>query len=228
MDNNSWRQLFFKLGLLGALTFLLLTSLAMYLYPGGTIHAPELESYSFLNNYFSDLGRTRTFDRQSNLTCHILFKTALTFTGLTLMLYFTALPTLFSKTETRILITIAAVLGLIAGGSYIGIGWVPWNEDYWLHRKYVRASFLSFLTMSLFYAVAIFSEPKYPNKYGRVLLLFCAVLLIQIAIMFFGPRAYRTSAGLFLQAVAQKVVVYAEILVMVYLAWGAIRLERKL
>jgi len=228
MNRLSWRQLFFWFGLLGALLFLVLTGLAMYLYPGGTIHAPELESYSFLNNYFSDLGRTKTFDGLSNRTCHSIFKAALTISGFTLILFFIALPSLFSKPSTKMLITIAAVLGIVAGVCYIGIGWVPWNEDYWVHRRYVRISFLAFLGMTLLYTTAIFSDPNYPNKYGRALLTFFIVLLIQIIIMFFGPRAYRTSEALFLQAVAQKIVVYAEILVMVYMAWGAIKLEKRI
>jgi len=45
--------------------------------------------------------------------------------------------------------------------------------------------------------------------------------------MFFGPRAYRNSEALFLQAVAQKIVVYSEIIVMAYMAFGAIKLSKK-
>jgi len=199
----------------------------MYLYPGGTIHAPELESYSFLNNYFSDLGRTRTFDGISNMTCHRIFKAALTISGSTLILFFIALPTLFTKPTTKTLVIIASILGIIAGLCYIGIGWVSWNESYWGHRRYVRISFLAFLIMIIFYAAAIYSERSYPNKYGNALLVFFIVLLIQIIIMFFGPRAYRNSEALFLQAVAQKIVVYSEILVMAYMALGAIQLSSK-
>lgn len=221
----NWQKLFFSISLIGAICFLVLTTLAMYLYPGGTIHAPELESYSFLNNYFSDLGRTRTFDGVSNMTCHRIFKAALTISGSTLILFFTALPSLFKKPSTKTLAIIAAVLGIIAGFCYIGIGWVPWNESYWGHRRYVRISFLSFLSMIVFYVLAIYSERSYPNKYGKVLLVFFIILLIQIIIMFFGPRAYRNSEALFLQAVAQKIVVYSEILVMGYMAFGAIKLR---
>lgn len=221
----NWQKLFFSISLIGAICFLALTTIAMYLYPGGTIHAPELETYSFLNNYFSDLGRTRTFDGVSNMTCHRIFKAALTISGATLILFFIALPSLFTKPGTKALAIFAAILGIVAGLCYIGIGWVPWNESYWGHRRYVRISFLSFLTMILFYVSAIYADRSYPNKYGNILLVFFIVLLIQIIIMFFGPRAYRTSEALFLQAVAQKIVVYAEIIVMAYMALGAIRLS---
>lgn len=223
----NWQKLFFSISLIGAFSFLFLTTLAMYLYPGGTIHAPELEAYSFLNNYFSDLGRTRTFDGTSNISCHRIFKAALTTSGATLILFFIALPSLFKQTVPKTLAIIAAILGSIAGLCYIGIGWVPWNESYWGHRVYVERSFLAFLIMVIFYIFAIYSERSYPNKYGNVLLVFFIILLIQIIIMFFGPRAYRNSEALFLQAVAQKIVVYSEILVMAFMALGAIRLSEK-
>ncbi len=223
---RSWRRFILYLGFLGALQFLLFTSLAMWLYPGGTIHQPDLESYSFLNNYFSDLGRTRTFDRQSNLLCHYIFKGTLTITGLTLALYFLVIPTLFSNGVSRGLASMAALLGIAAGCCYIGIGWIPWNESYWRHTFYVRWGFIAFLAMSFFYILAILADKHYPNRYAKAFLIFASVLAVQIVIMLFGPRAYRNSEALFLQAVAQKVVVYAEILVMIYQARGAIRLLR--
>ena len=40
--------------------------------------------------------------------------------------------------------------------------------------------------------------------------------------MLFGPRAYRSNTGLLIQAVAQKVLVYSEILVMLFQAYGAL------
>ena len=224
-NSNSWRQIFIWLGLLGAIQFLLLTSVAMWVYPGGTIHQPELESYSFLNNYFSDLGRTRTFDRESNQLCHYLFKTTLTISGITLILFFLAAPFLFSNGASKLLATLAALLGIAAGLCYIGIGWVPWNERYWGHTWFVQNGFFAFLGMAFFYILAIFIDEHYPNRYGYAFLIFALVLAVQIVIMLFGPRAYRNSEALFLQAVAQKVVVYAEILVMIYQAKGALTLS---
>ena len=41
--------------------------------------------------------------------------------------------------------------------------------------------------------------------------------------MIFGPRAYRSNDSLFIQAVAQKVVVYSEIIVMLFQAVGTLK-----
>ena len=221
---KDWRKWCFLLGIIGAIQFLVLTSGAMTIYPGGTIHEPQLETYNFLYNYFSDLGRTFTFDRSSNQHSHMLFKTALTLSGLCLIIFFLALPGLFHRPLAKGLIGFAAFFGICSGLCYIGIGWVPYNLNYYGHIVFVRTGFILFLLMSLFYTLAILAEPTYPNRYAGAFGIFSIILAIQIYIMLFGPRAWRTNEGLLLQAVAQKVVVYAEILCMLYQSWGAWRL----
>ncbi|MFT4667842.1 MAG: hypothetical protein ACI8YQ_001751 [Polaribacter sp.] len=220
---KNWRQIFIYIGLLGAIQFILLTVLAMWLYPGGTIHEPELESYSFFTNYFSDLGRTYTFDRTPNSLCHNLFKATLSITGASLILFFIAIPGLFDAEASKVCISIAALFGIAAGLCYIAIGWVPWDVDYWNHVGYVRTGFLAFLGMTIFYSFAILFDLEYPNKYAYAFLIFGLILGVQIVIMLFGPRAWRNEEALLLQAVAQKVVVYAEILVMIYVVNGALK-----
>ena len=220
-----WRGWFFVLGILGGLQFLVLTSLAMYIYPGGTVHQPDLESYSFLYNFFSDLGRTRTFRGVDNGAAYLLFTTALSLAGFTLMLFFIALPGLFKNRVAQALIVLGVFFGILASACYLGIAAHPWNLRYYDHTFYVRLGFIAFLMMAFLYALAILAEPDYPNHYAYILFLFIFVLGTQIVIMLFGPRAYRSNEALYLQAVAQKVVVYAEIACMIYLAFGAFRLH---
>ncbi len=222
-----WKLWFFRLGIFAAIQFFILTALAMWVYPGGTIHSPNLEAYDFLNNYFSDLGRTRTFDGSSNTISHLLFKTALGISGVCLILFFIALPSLFESRGGKILVLIASLFGIFAGMCYIGIAEVPYNENYWGHRTFVRTGFINFLLMSFAYTAAILFERDYPNHYAIVFGIFVVVLFIQVSIMLFGPRAYHSSQALFLQATAQKIVVYSEILVMMYQSFGAIKVWKK-
>ena len=199
----------------------------MVVYPGGTIHDPGQEGYSFAYNYFSDLGRTRTFDGSSNILTHLIFKTALSIGGICLMLFFTALPALFKQPLAKFLAVITTVFGIMAGISYIGIANIPWNVDYWGHRVFVRFGFLAFLAMTFFYTLAILIEKQYPNRYAFAMTVFALILGIQITIMFFAPRAWRSNDALFLQAVAQKIVVYAEILCMLYQSYGALKIAKQ-
>ncbi len=223
MNTRNWQKLLFQVGVFGTFQFLVLTVLAMFLYTGGTIHHPEYEQYDFLYNYFSDLGRTLTFDGSANWMSHILFRTTLTISGVGLILFFIALPGLFKLNSSKVLILIASFFGIMAGVCYIGIANVPWNIDLRLHRFWVYRGFVSFLLMCIFYSAAILSEKNYPNRYAKAFGVFGIVLFIQIVIMIFGPRAYRSNEGLFIQAVAQKIVVYSEIIVMLFQAIGTLK-----
>jgi len=223
---TTWQKRCYALGIFGALQFIVLTILAMLVYPGGTLHEPDLEQYSFLYNFFSDLGRTVTFDRTSNWLTHLIFKTTLTVGGICLIVFFVALPQLFTRPSSKVLALLTMVFGVLAGGSYIGIGQVPWNVNYWGHRLYVRVGFLAFLAMTFFYTLAILMDKNYPKRYAAAMGVFAIVLAVQITIMFYATNAWHSNEALYLQAVAQKVVVYAEILCMLYQSYGALKLSK--
>jgi len=223
MEKQKWQKLFFQFGVFGTFQFLSLTILAMLIYPGGTIHHPEYEQYDFLYNYFSDLGRTFTFDGSPNWLSHIIFTITLTVSGVCLIIFFVALPTLFKSNSSKVLILIASFFGIMSGICYIGIANVPWNLDLGLHHSWVYKGFISFLLMTIFYSAAILVEKDYPNRYAKAFGIFAIILFIQIVIMIYGPRAYRSNTGLLIQAVAQKIVVYSEILVMLFQALGALK-----
>ncbi len=209
--------------LLSALLFFVLSSWAMAEYPGGTIHDRATEGYSFWYNYFSDLGRTRSWNGAPNALSSRLFQAGLITVGISLGAYFLLLPAIFRKAEARFLATVASILGLMAAASYIGIALYPLNVNYRMHTVFVRAGFIAFLAMSLFYTLSILNEPGYPRHYAQAFAVFILILGVQVAIMLFGPRAWSSPGALLLQASAQKVVVYAEMLCMVYQGVGAWR-----
>ncbi|MDQ2713331.1 MAG: hypothetical protein M3Z08_00285, partial [Chloroflexota bacterium] len=55
--NAFWRVGIFRLAVAVCLLFLLLTVIAMLLYPGGTMANHHSQGYTFFLNFFSDLGR---------------------------------------------------------------------------------------------------------------------------------------------------------------------------
>lgn len=217
------QKILIGLGIFGTFQFLILVHLAMYLYKGGSIHQPNLDAYSFTTNFFSDLGRRRLPGGGMNLPTSLIFKTTMAMTGICVSLFFLAVPRLFKKNGTKALASIAAFFGIVAGISYILIGNVPYDMDYWGHTRYVRIGFISFFFMVIFYTTAIFAERGYPNRYGWLFILFGVILLVQISVMLLGPRSWRSPEALYLQAVAQKIVVYAEVICMLMQAIGARR-----
>jgi len=114
-------------------------------------------------------------------------------------------------------------LGAIAGIGYIGVAFNPIDEGYWIHVKYVQWGFIGFWCMTLTCAYLIFRSPDFSDFYARMLVAFAVILGIQICIMLFGPRSWTSDVALRLQVIAQKIVVYSEILAMVLLAYGAMR-----
>ncbi len=219
---KDWRRYAVWLGLLGALQFFVLSSVAMWHYPGGTLHDRSTAGYSFLYNYFSDLGRTMSWSNEPNAMSNLYFGGSLTLVGGLLAVFFAGLPTLFKTDDGRFWAVLAAVSGVVAALCYIGIAQTPLDVNYFRHTLFVRAGFIAFLGMSITYGLAISAEPYYPNKYASAFLVFGAVLSIQIVIMLFGPRSWTSPQALLLQASAQKVVVYAELLCMIYQCRGAL------
>lgn len=198
--SNSWRKYAFIGGIVAIIQFLVLTTAAIWIYDGGTLHQPDHSGYDFWNNFFSDLGRTVDFRRNPNTIPHWLFKIALSVCGVALVFFFLALPGLFKRKSTKTLAIMASIFGMISAVSYIGIANVPWNLNYWGHVAFVRVGFLAFLAVTVFYALAILLEPDYPNRYAVAFLVFAVILGIQITVMFFGPRAYRSAEALHITA----------------------------
>lgn len=209
-----------RLGIFGALQFFVLSAIAMRHYPGGTIHNRTSTGYSFLYNYFSDLGRLQSWNGQYNAMSNFYFTNSLTLAGAGLTIFFIVLPVVFRSEAGRRFALAAALTGIFAALCYIGIARTPLDVNYWRHTLYVRAGFISFLAMSLCFALAIFSEPNYPKHFGYAFILFGGILFVQIAIMILGPRSWSSPHALFLQATAQKIVVYAELVCMMYQCWG--------
>ncbi len=220
------KRLFILIGIIGAIQFLVLTTYAMFIYSGGTIHNHELTSYSFFTNYFSDLGRTHTFNRTPNWSCHYLFKTSLTIAGICIMLFFSTLQSFFDDSYTKFLAIMATIFGVIAGACYIALSWLPYDVYFYEHRYSVQVGFISFLLMSCFYTAIIFKTDFYPNKYGWAFILFMFILFPQILIMIYGPRSWSSPEALMLQATSQKVVVYSEILCLLYQTVGLWKISK--
>jgi hypothetical protein len=213
---------FYLIGLLGALQYTGVTFWLMSFYPGGRIGFRGSAGYDFMMNFLSDLARTSGFGRGHNPTSFGYMMT-LASAGVSTIIFFSALSYYFFRQTGSTGAILCALLGLVAGGGYIGVALNPIDEGYWIHVKYVQWGFIGFWTMILVVAYFIFRTPSFSNFYGRMLLIFAAILGIQICIMLLGPRSWSSEGALFLQVTAQKIVVYSEILVMSLLAFGAMR-----
>ncbi|MHA1969259.1 MAG: hypothetical protein ACW964_15845 [Candidatus Hodarchaeales archaeon] len=190
--------------------FLLLTSLAALLYPGG---------YDYLGYYFSDLGAVVARNGASNSFSSTMFFITLTLTGLAIIPLWLILPSLFKEsTVERLLSILGSIIGLIAVPLLIAIGMFPMDTQSELHGFFARYMFLSFGIAILIYSIAIVVNQNYSNFYSLIGL---AIFILVIIYVFFELGDLHTFV--------QKVIVYSYIVwafIQVFRIWPSVKPEK--
>jgi hypothetical protein len=221
-----WLPPAFTAVLVACLQFVVLTLAAMALYPGGTVADPTVARYSFVRNFFSDLGRTVSPLGEPNLAAAVLFAVALALAGAGLALFFLATPWFFTHSRGLGLVSgLGSVFGVLSGLSFMGVAFTPANLLLEAHRWFVLTAFRTFLPPVICYSVAILASRRVPNRFALVYLGFAALLAAYLQLLVRGP-ALDSAAGLIVQATGQKIIVYAAILCIGIQAAGARRLVR--
>ncbi len=210
------------------IAFILLTVLAMVFYPGGTQDDESVVGYSLWENFFSDAGRTEALIGVPNTLSFVLFTLALLMVGVVMIIWFRAMPVLFNTSKTaRRLSLAAAVLGAIAGLSFIAVACTPSNLNMDLHMNFVYAAFLCFTTAFVLLTAAMFLENGYPNIYPAALIVFLLMLITYIYLALARP-VFGGFPTLAIQATSQKIIVYTMIVSTMFQAYGALKvLNRK-
>jgi len=194
--------------------FIVLTILAMFLYPGGAKFALEATHYLFFQNFFSDLGATRSHSEKSNLVSMVLFIVALSTLGLG-MLFSSPLWTLGSasgaaqKPSRSLAGRAAQIFAVLSGLCYLGVAVTPWNLFLAAHNAFVKGAF----TLLLGFVVSLLVQQMGSSNAKPYLAANCVyllLLLVYVYLLFAGPRL-DTADGLAVQVVAQKIITYISI-----------------
>lgn len=225
--HSFWRRGVFSLTMIGCVLFVVLTIGAMLFYAGGTLVDPTTSGYSFLTNYFSDLGLTWSHARLPNTVSAILFIAALTMAGAGLILFFLAFPRFFARSLSgKLLSAIGSTFGVIAGLLFVGVALTPANLVLETHLAVMMWAFRTFTVAVICYTIAIFRERDYPNRFGFVLIAFAALLVLYVLLLVAGP-AYDSPEGIVVQAVGQKAIVYASVTSIFVQAYGVKQIARE-
>jgi hypothetical membrane protein len=208
--------------MVGCGLFIVLTIIAMFFYPGGTLTDETTRGYSFFENFFSDLGLIRAHAGGPNTVSALLFFVALNMVGVGMGLFFLAFPQFFQASQSaRRLSAIGSVLGILAALSFLGVAFTPADVNLDLHKDFVIWAFRFFPAAVLFYTIVMFRE-GYPKAYCWVFVVFFALLIAYMLLLELGPDI-DTYQGMAIQAVGQKIIVYASITSTIIQAWGARR-----
>jgi hypothetical protein len=227
-QNKFWRVDVFLLAMSGSALFVALTFIAMFFFPGGTLTNPNTQGYSFFHNFFSELGFFVTKSGAPNTISASLFMPALTMAGGGLALFFFAFPQFFEHTPLlRRLSALGSFSGILAGICFVGVAFTPADIFLDAHYQFVIWAFRFFPLAVCFYIPAIFLHPTFPRGYGWLLVGFLLALVAYLLLLEFGPSATSSPLGNMIQVVGQKLIVYASIGCVLFLAWGALRTNQK-
>jgi hypothetical protein len=222
MRQSFWAGAAYRVVIAGILAFLALTTLAMFVYPGGTSLDKTSAGYQFFFNFFSDLGRTVAHNGQPNTLASVLFVLAMACAGGGLIMFFIAFTRFFQHTSVeRVISWVATGFGVIAGVCFIGVGLAPSNVNQRLHGLFVLSAFGTFLIATATYAILILREPAYPNRYAWPFLVFALMLAVYMWVLTQGPR------DTFIQVTAQKIIVYASVGSVLLQAFAAQRVNKR-
>ncbi|MCL4867455.1 MAG: hypothetical protein KJ063_00670 [Anaerolineae bacterium] len=202
--------------MIGCGQFVLLTLLAMLFYAGGNAANPADTGYHFFRNFFSDLGLTVAHNGQANTVSFLMFTTALSGAGFSLILFFGLLPAFFQSDYIGWqLARVGSIAGLIAGLCFIGVAFTPADQYLETHTNFVFGAFGSYFVAVLFYLGSMIRVPAFAPVYRALLVGFALVLGWYVWLLFYGPR------DLILQVTGQKIVAYSAIVTIFFLAYGA-------
>jgi hypothetical membrane protein len=141
----------------GAILAAVLTIIAMFLYPGGTVLNPNTSGYSFFQNSLSDLGATVAWNGHVNPSSriHLAASVMLVLAGVGC---FGSLVRLYSGSPiTTWLAGTAGAVAALAGVGLIGAGLAPYDRDAALHRWFSLLAVMAFpvATSLLFVATVV-------------------------------------------------------------------------
>lgn len=224
--SGGWRRRIYQFALFACIQFIILTVLSMSFYPGGTLRNPGSASYSFERNFFSDLGLMTARNGAENTVSAALFIVALTTGGFALLLYFLTAPPLYRANRRAYWLALAGSgFGMLVSIGFVGIAFTPADVLLDAHVQFVLLAFRALPVMAFLYSIAIVQAPDYPNRYAAAFGVFGALLVGYLWLLTAGPNS-ATESGLVIQALGQKIIVYAAIITMTYQCLGALYLTR--
>ncbi len=188
--------------------FVLFQILGMYLYPGGTILDSSTRGYSFVMNFFSDMGAYAARNGEPNYLSMIIFAISLSMVGCTFSVYYIALPNIFGNDRLNFWLSTLGTFFAIGGSiCMIGTGFTPTDLVYDTHVLFANNIFHFFLITALAYTIVIYRSGIIKIKYVFGYGLFFISILIYVLILQYGPPASSGQSALIFQVTSQKIIV---------------------
>lgn len=207
------------------ISFIAFTALAMLFYPGGKFHNHNSIGYSFIENFFSDLGRWRTYSGDTKYISLCLFAVAIFFlSGAFLNFIFSFVDDIANHKNYPTVKLIAKISTVTFCLLLCGVALTPYDLVFNAHLLDVRVCFIMMVPVSWSISYLIYQDHTLPNKYMSLLFFVSIALIVYIYILFFGPRV---SDNKYFQPIAQKSIVYLLSFSLIYVAHGCNKYLKK-
>ncbi|MFX1385234.1 MAG: hypothetical protein ACFFBP_22700 [Promethearchaeota archaeon] len=226
MKIKNWRQFSFLLMIICIIQFLILTTLAMFFYPGGNMINPNTHGYSFFKNFISDLGRTKSISGKPNIISLILYTIAGVSFSISLILFVLALRHHFKDNiKKKIIPNLIMILGIISA-FFILIGYLtPWDIFGSTHVLCGLIFTSTGVITLLLYAIAILYNEQYSNRMAIILFFVFSFAVVNLFIIIFLKYNANTIESLMFQVSLQKFTLYSFIISLLIQGFYILKLE---
>ncbi len=187
-----------KVSVVAAILFLVFSTTAIILYPGGSHFTPDAKSFSFTRNFLSDLGLTTGYDMQLiPEAVKVLFSFALMASAVAIASFFSQ----FGSSKAK-------VFGWLTSLSIIFLIFLPSDEHLWPHR----ITFVSAVIFLLFASWSLYSFLNSDSLFKKLTFAFSVLTSAYVLWLFFGPLPETSVGANIIHAFGQKFIAYGFIL----------------
>ncbi|MBY9008099.1 MAG: hypothetical protein KGD63_15265 [Candidatus Lokiarchaeota archaeon] len=226
--NKKWQNYAFIFIIIAPIQYIILSSIAMIFYSGGTLNNHLSLGYNFWNNFFSDLGRFIALSGQPNYISFTIFTISALIMSISLIPFIISLYKLFQdKNKENNYIIFGSIFGLCAAFFLILTVLTPWDLFLGIHLVFSNLFNFCGAIAAFFYFMGIIINKKYSNIYG---LLFLLLLILAFTYIFLSliTSEFFNEDKILIQASYQKISQYTFLLCYCVQGFGAIEYKLKI
>lgn len=213
---NAFDGLFYS-----SIAFLVLTGIAMLVYPGGKYFDHNSIGYSFFENFYSDLGRFKTFSGGSKIASTIFFIAGVLQISFFLSLFIRTFVNKILPKDKCIKTKFIAKYSIYCYSILLTLtALTPYDKKMLFHALFANFSFLMMMIASATISYLIYKNNKIPKNIAILFLLYSVLLLVYIYMLFTIPLLL-PNADPYYHPTAQKIVVFSMIFLFIYISRSA-------
>lgn len=136
----------------GQVQFLVLTTVSMLAYGGGSTIDPQQHGYNYFHNFFSDLGRTVSVSNAQNATSSLIFPITLSLLGISHMIFYSV----FRLENGEAIFKLCRAIGIISSVGVLLTALTPLDVLASAHRIAVSVWIVPFFAVTALYSYYLF------------------------------------------------------------------------